>query len=281
MATLTATPPPPLVPTQPLSDVEAIVAEDQQPRLQPRRAVKGASVTGVSTHPTMSQNPMKRPTVRTTASSMEQDPTTDPNNDQVETSHSAIVAFGRSMSRHFGPGSGRAAVLVLDHAERLLTLSPRKHQQHHQHQRTAASGDKSNCLAELLLLPKVMRLNLTIVVISRYSLLQHVRLDNLASAEKSTLSLAGGVAGLTIQFPAYNNTQEALLQVRFVQKKETLGRDACWENPAISRIHFFSRVTLVDFEVGEIAASHHWKGCVASIILIIVIIIRVVFEESC
>jgi hypothetical protein len=188
----TDTQPPPL---SNRSDAADDTTEDHQPRLQPRRAVKEASIGS-----SVCLMPSKPPSIRAKPS-IEQDHERNGSND-VETSHSAIVAFGRSLARHFGPGSGTAAVMVLDHAECLLTLSARK-----------KTNDKSNCLAELLLLPKVMRLNLTILVISRYSLLQHTRLDNLASAEKATATLAGGVVGLTIQFPAYN-TRQAIIQVR-------------------------------------------------------------------
>ena len=118
-----------------------------------------------------------------------------PAEDIVETSQSVVASFGRSLKRYFGAG-GSAAVLVLDDAERLLTISAPKN-----------TDGKANCLAELMLLPKVMRLNLTIVVISRYALLYGTRLDNIASLEKSFATLLGSVAGLTIQFPAYKEQQ--------------------------------------------------------------------------
>jgi Cdc6-like AAA superfamily ATPase len=177
----------------------------QQPRLQPRRAAKVAVPPTNTSLATTSSGKLtarrNKPNGTSTAkshSAVEDDPHR--TEDAVETSHSAVVAFGRSLQRYFGVGSQqrerRAAILVLDGAERLLTLSARK-----------KTSEKANCLAELLLLPKVMRLNLTIVVISRYVLLYGTRLDNIASPYKSTATLSGSVGGLTIQFPAYKDHQ--------------------------------------------------------------------------
>lgn len=115
--------------------------------------------------------------------------------DSVETFHSAIMAFGRILQPIFGEGSLRAGILVLDHGERLLSFSARKRQY-----------EKTNCLAELLLLPKVMNLNLTIVVISRYSILAGTRLNNLASIDKSSSTISR-IGWVTITFPAYRGDQ--------------------------------------------------------------------------
>ena len=158
---------------------------ENQTRLQPRRAAKVVVPSSSATSKKRKANSSKVTAARD-----------EPMDDVVETSHSTMAAFGRSLHRFFGAGSQRAAVLVIDNAERLLTLSARK-----------AAHEKTNCLAELLLLPKVMRLNLTIVLISRYSLLYGTRLDNIASPEKSAATLAGSVGGLTIQFPAYKDHQ--------------------------------------------------------------------------
>lgn len=190
-------------PTNKMESTTLLLEDLPQPRLQPRRAAKvavpPANADMATTSTRKSTGRRKANTHANTAASkshlsVEEDPHR--TEDTVETSHSAVVAFGRSLQRYFGGGCQRAAVLVLDHAERLLTLSARK-----------KSSDKANCLAELLLLPKVMRLNLTIVVVSRYSLLYGTRLDNIASSEKSTATLAGSVGGLTIQFPAYKDHQ--------------------------------------------------------------------------
>ena len=84
----------------------------------------------------------------------------------VTKSHGAPVAFGRVLAPLFGrpsllsaestPGS---AFLILDHAERLFTLS------------ATQKAEPNNFLAQLLLLPQVMGLNLSVIIISRSSLL--------------------------------------------------------------------------------------------------------------
>lgn len=90
--------------------------------------------------------------------------------ESVTKSHGAPVAFGRVIAPLFSssaslfpenkPGS---AFLILDHAERLFTLS------------TSQKPEPNNFLAQLLLLPQVMGLNLTIVVVSRNILLDSSR----------------------------------------------------------------------------------------------------------
>lgn len=110
----------------------------------------------------------------------------------VETSHSPVLSFGRSLKRLYGEGSNQAAILVIDNAERLLSLSAKK-----------KPNEKTNCLAELLLLPKVARLNLRIIIISRYSILEGTKLNNLSTSSKASSSLSSaGIA--TVQFPAYS-----------------------------------------------------------------------------
>lgn len=172
-------------------DVETM-EEKQQPRFQPRRAAKITAPTSSISATTAGNK--KAPGNKATSSNTATLGSDEHVNNSPETSHSAVAAFGRSLQRFFGVGSQRAAVLVVDHAERLLTWSARK-----------TANEKTNFLAELLLLPKFMRLNLTIVVVSRYSLLYGTRLDNIAAPEKSAATLAGSVGGLTIQFPAYKD----------------------------------------------------------------------------
>ena len=118
-------------------------------RVQPRRAVKALSQTNVAV---VASQDMSSQKVGISPS------------DTVEISNSAVVAFGRSLSPFYGVGAKRSAVLVLDHAEHLLSLSAKM-----------ARNQKTNFLAELLLLPKVMKLNLTVVVITRYSTLNDSR----------------------------------------------------------------------------------------------------------
>jgi len=86
--------------------------------------------------------------------------------ESVTKSYGAPVAFGRVLAPLFGspspllpgnkPGS---AFLILDHAERLFSLS------------TSQKAEPNNFLAQLLLLPQVMGLNLTLIIVSRSTLL--------------------------------------------------------------------------------------------------------------
>jgi hypothetical protein len=90
--------------------------------------------------------------------------------ESVTKSHGAPVAFGRVLAPLFGapsaltpekkPGS---AFLILDHAERLFTLSANQ------------KAESNNFLAQLLLLPQVMGLNLTLIIVSRSALLDSSR----------------------------------------------------------------------------------------------------------
>jgi len=87
-------------------------------------------------------------------------------------SYDAPIAFGRSIRRFCGDSlvaidhkGKECAILVLDHAEKLLTLAPKR----------TIARTQSNYLAQLLLLPKELRLNLMIICISTSSLLLHSR----------------------------------------------------------------------------------------------------------
>lgn len=80
-------------------------------------------------------------------------------------SSTAVWQFGKDLARLLSTTShGYGAVLVLDQAECLMSLAMKK------------SGiEWSNVLAELLLLPRTFRLNMTIVVVTNSYLLQHTR----------------------------------------------------------------------------------------------------------
>lgn len=78
--------------------------------------------------------------------------------------HGAPLAFARSLMPFIGERGVGSAFLILDCAERLMKFSPNR-----------TSATKTNFLAQLLLLPKVMELKLAIIVISRSTLLLHSR----------------------------------------------------------------------------------------------------------
>jgi hypothetical protein len=82
--------------------------------------------------------------------------------------HGAPSAFGRSLKPLIGRTRGKpgtqakgCAFLVLDHAEHFLTTAPKR----------LMSRVRNNFLSQILLLPKQLALNLTIVFISKSSLL--------------------------------------------------------------------------------------------------------------
>lgn len=76
--------------------------------------------------------------------------------DAVENLSSVVVALGRSLQPFYGVHANRCGFAILDQGpERLLSLSA-----------TNSKNEKTNILAELLLLPKVMRLNLTFIIIA-------------------------------------------------------------------------------------------------------------------
>jgi hypothetical protein len=67
-----------------------------------------------------------------------------------------------------GGGPAQAAFLVIDNAERLLSFAGSSRH------KTAAAAENVNFLAQLLLLPRVLQLNLTIMVITKSVLLEHI-----------------------------------------------------------------------------------------------------------
>ena len=83
---------------------------------------------------------------------------------------SSIAIFGRAISsllqgdasKKRAPRHGRCAILILDNADRILSWNKSR---------------RNNPLAELLLLPKIMGINLTLVLISRSSLYQYSRIQ--------------------------------------------------------------------------------------------------------
>ena len=86
----------------------------------------------------------------------------DTHTEATSRSHEAPIAFGRSLRTFIGDSKGfGCAILILDHAEKLMSLAPKR----------IATRAPSNYLAQLLLLPKEMRLNLMVICISQSSLL--------------------------------------------------------------------------------------------------------------
>ena len=80
-------------------------------------------------------------------------------------SHGVPLAFGRSLMPFIGRNQRGCAFLILDNAERLLSMFPR----------VGGGQKKTNYLAQLLLLPKALELQLTVIVISKNALLMNSR----------------------------------------------------------------------------------------------------------
>jgi hypothetical protein len=117
----------------------------------------------------------------------------------IARSHGAPMAFGRVLVPLFGSSSLRAipniqpgsAFVVLDHAERLFSLSPNQ------------SIEANNFITQLLLLPQVMGLNLTFILVSRSTLLDSSSMHNSSSVQKALGTVAIGTSPIRIQFSAY------------------------------------------------------------------------------
>lgn len=92
------------------------------------------------------------------------------NSNRNNNDSSSIAIFGRAISsllqgdisKKRAPRCGRCAFLILDNADRILSWNKSR---------------RNNPLAELLLLPKIMGINLTLVLVSRSSLYQYSRVQ--------------------------------------------------------------------------------------------------------
>lgn len=82
------------------------------------------------------------------------------------TTHTAVATFGDELQQTLFQDEEDCGILVLDQAERLLSLSSSP---------SGTSASKSNFLAQLLLLPRIKGLNLTIIVITKSILLEYSR----------------------------------------------------------------------------------------------------------
>ena len=88
------------------------------------------------------------------------------------------------------------AFLVLDHAEILLSFSP------------TSFHEKTNYLSQLLLLPRTLRLNLTVIVITDKCLLENTRINNVVRPNNTTGTIAEALIPFRIHFNAYKGVIE-------------------------------------------------------------------------
>ena len=109
---------------------------------------------------------------------------------KVETSNSAVISLGRSLQPYYGMTTTLSGLhtgfLILDRADELLSLSSsaKKSKRRIRQKNGSASSycaasstqnPTTNFLAELLMLPKIMKLNLTVIVITNYATLDKTR----------------------------------------------------------------------------------------------------------
>jgi hypothetical protein len=80
------------------------------------------------------------------------------------TGPTAVWTFGRTLESLLLSAVSTAAFLVIDHAERLLSLGSTS---------KIASADRVSFLTQLLLLPRTLGLNLTIIIITKSVMLEH------------------------------------------------------------------------------------------------------------
>eukprot|EP00980_Cylindrotheca_fusiformis_P031331 scaffold26184_cov132-Cylindrotheca_fusiformis.AAC.5 len=157
-------------------------------RVQPLRAAKQAS----------NDHPMTNHQEATAQQNEELGKSVGATDNTVENLSSVAVALGRSLQPFYGIESTKCAFVVLDQGpERLLTLSATNNSKH----------ENSNILSELLLLPKVMRLNLTFVVITQNCTLHTSRLNNAKGSGKSLATISTGLHPILVQFPAYHGKE--------------------------------------------------------------------------
>ena len=160
--------------------------EANQPRVLPsRRAKKAAVHKSIASNATTYRSVKRRREGGYNSSDDDDDDDDDDSDEEaVTTLHSAVLSLGRSLQRYYGSylddngaynnrgfhKKPKCAILVLDKAEELLSLASGSKKG-----TSATSSGANNYLSELLLLPKIMKLNLTIVVITNYCTLHMTR----------------------------------------------------------------------------------------------------------
>jgi len=148
--------------------------------------VRRSNRLGSSRNPLEKGSPSLKPIPKTTPSSR---------------SFQTPMAFGRSISQFCGPSDymskiNGCAFFVIDHAERLLSFSGTKKAE------TGVTNDRNNFLSQLLIMPKIMRLNLTIVIITNNVLLEFTGVNCVQGLE-SLGSIADAIHPFRCHFHAY------------------------------------------------------------------------------
>jgi hypothetical protein len=111
------------------------------------------------------------------------------------------IGFGRAVVQFCGVAPYNSfqrgcAFLVLDHAEKLLSLS------------STSFHEKTNYLSQLLLLPRTLGLNLTVIVITDKCLLENTRINNIVRPNNTMGTIAEALIPFRIHFNAYKGSNE-------------------------------------------------------------------------
>ncbi|KAG7340171.1 origin recognition complex ORC subunit 5 [Nitzschia inconspicua] len=136
----------------------------------------------------------------------------------VESSSSAVVSLGRSLQQYYGASAVQlhSGLLILDQAEELLSLAStekKSSRRSKQKKLSAIPGtpnnvnNTTNFLAEFLLLPKIMKLNITVIVLTNHATLDKTRLNNAVDPSKSLATISNGVHPVVVQFPSYSGNR--------------------------------------------------------------------------
>lgn len=124
----------------------------------------------------------------------------------------AVWNFGRELRARLSKDV--RLVVVLDHAEMLMNM---------------AANSTKNFLAQLMLLPQVLNLNMTVVAVSNSYLLQETRIDSLCSAHLSQATIVGDVHPIVVHFTAYRRKQLQTILCHPLVRQSIIGRRACSE----------------------------------------------------
>mmetsp|Transcript_10900 Transcript_10900/g.20377 ORF Transcript_10900/g.20377 Transcript_10900/m.20377 type:complete len:832 (+) Transcript_10900:1-2496(+) len=171
--------------------------------------------------------------------------------DSTNVSGSTVVSFGRSIAKFCGISKYSSfprgcAFVVLDHAEELLSFS---------HNRQKGSIH-TNFLSEMLLLPKTMKLNLTIIAITDKLMLEQSRISNIDEPSNTLGTIQSAICPVICHFQGYQN-EEMLRDVintthlmEFVIGKCT-GTSTYTSDPSIRRLY----KSLVDIVIHSVEST--------------------------
>lgn len=167
------------------------------------------------------------------------------------------VAFGRSIvpfcgaSKYSCAPTRGCAIVVLDHADELLSFSHNKQK----------DNFHTNFLSELLLLPQHMNLNLTIIAITNKLMLEHSRMSNIDMPSNVFGTIQAAVCPIMCHFQGYE-TEEMLRDIMITPRlmKLVVGKGATTSiyirDPSILKLYR----SLVDIVIQSVESSTRHIG---------------------